>query len=228
MSEKKTLISAYKVSGRFDIGNLLEYRNTLSYFASSWKKQVSSLPKDVSETCPARIGLMGNPSDGFHGKTLSFLLKNFSAIVTIREQPVTVCCDGDVNCFEVPKLNDISRDVIIIPHPTLDPGSFHGIDQLQLHTTYNGYYGGVRLLQATCKAFADHCIRAGIIIHLQRGFIISYDTNIPRMVGLSGSSALVVATFRGLMKYFGVTLEDLKIEKQGKKEVEIMSIYHIV
>jgi hypothetical protein len=24
----------------------------------------------IKESCPARVGLMGNPSDGFHGKTL--------------------------------------------------------------------------------------------------------------------------------------------------------------
>ena len=51
-----------------------------------------------------------------------------------------------------------------------------------------GYYGGIRLLQATCKAFGDRCSRVGLIIHRQRGFRMSYDTNIPRMVGLSGSA----------------------------------------
>jgi hypothetical protein len=29
-----------------------------------------TLPATVTESCPARVGLMGNPSDGFHGKTL--------------------------------------------------------------------------------------------------------------------------------------------------------------
>jgi hypothetical protein len=37
------------------------------------------------EFCYARVGLMGNPSDGFQGKTLSFLMKNFSAMVIIKE-----------------------------------------------------------------------------------------------------------------------------------------------
>ena len=41
----------------------------------------------VTESCPARIGLMGNPSDGFQGKTISFLIDNFSACVTIEEYP---------------------------------------------------------------------------------------------------------------------------------------------
>lgn len=33
--------------------------------------------------CHARVGLIGNPSDGFCGKTLSFLLANFKAEVTL-------------------------------------------------------------------------------------------------------------------------------------------------
>jgi hypothetical protein len=32
---------------------------------------------------PARVGLLGNPSDGFKGKTLSLLIKNFCATVEL-------------------------------------------------------------------------------------------------------------------------------------------------
>lgn len=42
---------------------------------------------------------------------------------------------------------------------------------------------------------------------------MSYDTNIPRMVGLAGSSAIVSAALRGLMRFYGITVEDLNIEK---------------
>lgn len=38
----------------------------------------------VKESCCARIGLLGNPSDGFGGKTLSFLIGNFAAEVTVN------------------------------------------------------------------------------------------------------------------------------------------------
>ena len=43
--------------------------------------------KSVRETCYARVGLMGNPSDGFGGKTIAFLIKNFFAEVTIESMP---------------------------------------------------------------------------------------------------------------------------------------------
>lgn len=37
----------------------------------------------IVERCCARVGFLGNPSDGFQGKTLSFLVNNFAATVTI-------------------------------------------------------------------------------------------------------------------------------------------------
>lgn len=40
------------------------------------------------DICHARIGLMGNPSDGFNGKTLSFLINNFHTKVTIVKKPI--------------------------------------------------------------------------------------------------------------------------------------------
>lgn len=42
-----------------------------------------------------------------------------------------------------------------------------------------------------------------------------YNTNIPVMVGLSGSSAIVVSAFRGLLRYFGLTISDLGIIIEG-------------
>ncbi len=42
--------------------------------------------KTITESCLARVGLMGNPSDGFHGKTISFLIDNFQAKVSLTEQ----------------------------------------------------------------------------------------------------------------------------------------------
>jgi len=41
---------------------------------------------------------------------------------------------------------------------------------------------------------------------MRRGFVIKYDTNIPRGVGLSGSSAIVTAAFRALLKFHHLTL----------------------
>ncbi|GFZ19055.1 glucuronokinase G [Actinidia rufa] len=66
-----------------------------------------------------------------------------------------------------------------------------------------GYYGGVRLLMAVCKVFYNYC--RDNKIDLQGGnFTLSYDTNIPRQSGLSGSSAIVCAALNCLLDFYNV------------------------
>lgn len=66
-----------------------------------------------------------------------------------------------------------------------------------------GYYGGVRLLMAICKVFYNYC--ADNKIELKDGnFTLSYDTNIPRQTGLSGSSAIVCAALNCLLDFYKV------------------------
>jgi shikimate kinase len=49
--------------------------------------------------------------------------------------------------------------------------------------------------QATCKQFYHYCSLHGVAL-ARRNFSLRYDTNIPRQVGLAGSSAIVTATLR--------------------------------
>jgi hypothetical protein len=78
----------------------------------------TSLLKTVSTVCPARIGFLGNPSDGFYGQTVSFLLNNFAASVTIEERDATL----QTNVVE------------IVPHPVQDTTEFEGLDGLHIST----------------------------------------------------------------------------------------------
>ncbi len=50
----------------------------------------------------ARAGLVGNPSDGYFGKTLSFVIRNFKATVRLWESPhfEVVPDRGDLTRFE--------------------------------------------------------------------------------------------------------------------------------
>ena len=41
----------------------------------------------ITTTSYPRAGLIGNPSDGYHGKTISFIVRNFSASVTLWQSP---------------------------------------------------------------------------------------------------------------------------------------------
>jgi glucuronokinase len=129
----------------------------------------------------ARAGLIGNPSDGYFGKTISFIIKNFSAKVTLYESPrLTI----------LPQRSD-----------RLEFGSFGELlEDVQLH----GYYGGIRLIKAAIKRFGDYCAKIGAPI--SRNFSIEYHTDIPIRVGLAGSSAIVTATMRALMEFFAVKI----------------------
>jgi glucuronokinase len=69
----------------------------------------------------------------------------------------------------------------------------------------HGYYGGIRLIKATIKRFADYCSEHNLILHDQN-FSVRYETNIPRQVGLAGSSSIIVATLRCLMEFYEIEI----------------------
>lgn len=127
----------------------------------------------------ARAGLIGNPSDGYFGKTISVIVRNFRAEVTLYESPRIQIAGGH-------------RDRLV----------FGSYAEFLEDVSLNGYYGGVRLIKAAIKKFSDWCARQGV--QLERCFTIEYDTDVPVRVGLAGSSAIVTATIRALMQFHGV------------------------
>lgn len=119
----------------------------------------------------------------------------------------------------------IARVVYLLPFPSLPeltaPTTSHGllcksVDALafgslaDLYSISNqeGYMGGLRLMQATCKKFYEFCSKNGIAV-ARSNFKLQYDTNIPRQVGLAGSSAIVTATLNCLMKFFRLSNLDI-------------------
>ncbi|GAB6164557.1 hypothetical protein JCM19992_05570 [Thermostilla marina] len=130
----------------------------------------------------ARAGLVGNPSDGYHGKTISAIVRNFWAEVTLYEW-----------------------DQIEIVLSQEDRSRFRSIAELAHDVKLHGYYGGVRLVKATIKRFFEYCRANDIPLH-DRNFSIRYETNIPRQLGLAGSSAIIVATLRCLMDFYGIDI----------------------
>ncbi|RBP45025.1 glucuronokinase [Roseimicrobium gellanilyticum] len=128
----------------------------------------------------ARAGLVGNPSDGYFGKTISFVIRNFGAEVVLYETPELRIepNDRDHSVFE--NINHLARDV-----------------------RQFGYYGGIRLLKATVKRFADYCAKEGIPLH-DRNFTLRYESNVPPQVGMAGSSAIICAGLRALMDFYQV------------------------
>src|SRR5262245_54166300 len=130
----------------------------------------------------ARAGLLGNPSDGYNGKTISFTVRNYWAEVVLYEWDSVEIVLADDDRAKFDSVHELARDV-------------------RLH----GYYGGIRLIKATIKRFVEHCEARSLRLH-DRKFSIRYQTTIPRQVGLAGSSAIIVATLRCLMEFYGVQL----------------------
>ena len=129
-----------------------------------------------------RVGLIGNPSDGYFGKTLSLIFRNFYAEVVL---------------YETPQLE-------ILPNEK-DQSRFENIANLVRDVELHGYYGGIRLLKAPIKRFYNYCRENQIELH-KKNFTIWYNSNIPHGVGLAGSSAIITACLRALMAYYGVSI----------------------
>lgn len=136
----------------------------------------------IRTTAYPRGGLVGNPSDGYFGKTIAFTFSNFLAEVTLYETP----------------------ELEILPN-TRDHSVFMGIRELSEDVRLFGYYGGIRLLKAAVKRFYDYCTGRGIELH-DKNFTIRYKSNIPHLVGLAGSSAIITACMRALKAFYGVSI----------------------
>ncbi len=130
----------------------------------------------------ARAGLVGNPSDGYNGKTISLIVKNFAAKILIYQSP---------KLYIEPQESDSSH--------------FQNIYDLKETVSLTGYNGGIPIIKAAIKKFCDYCDENGIRL-ASKNFTIQYNSNIPRQVGLAGSSAIVIATLRALMQFYDVEI----------------------
>lgn len=110
----------------------------------------------------SRIGLLGNPSDGYQGKTISVSCANFWAEVhsPIREPQhwwLWLEVHGHVKqvksvqgCSAHSRLLQVhlkaADTITFVPHPVHDLLEYSSLSQLTKQVTQQGYYGGIRLL----------------------------------------------------------------------------------
>jgi glucuronokinase len=130
----------------------------------------------------ARAGLLGNPSDGYFGKTISVSVRNFGAHVSLYETPEL--------CIEAQQA---------------DRNVFRNINELVETVSMMGYYGAERLIKAAIRQFYDYCQEQNVRLP-SRNFTVRYHSSIPRQIGLAGSSAIVTATMRALMQFYQVEI----------------------
>ena len=130
----------------------------------------------------ARAGLLGNPSDGYFGKTIAFLVRNFRARVLL---------------YPSARLE--------ITASKADMPVFESLEDLHTSTRWRGYYGGIRIIQALVVRFMDYCREQGIELP-NRNFTIEYESTIPLRLGMGGSSAIIIAALRALCQYYSVEI----------------------
>lgn len=130
----------------------------------------------------ARAGLLGNPSDGYFGKTIAVIARNFRARVLLYP----------------------SARLEIKPSKA-DMPVFESLDDLHATTRWRGYYGGIRIIQALIVRFMDYCRDQGIELE-NRNFTIEYESTIPLRLGMGGSSSIVTAALRALTRYYGIEI----------------------
>jgi glucuronokinase len=130
----------------------------------------------------ARAGFLGNPSDGYFGKTISLAFSNFRARVLLYP----------------------SGRLEIRPSK-VDLPVFENLDDLYRITRWRGYYGGIRIIQALIVRFIDYCRQQGIELE-NRNFTLEYESTIPQRLGLGGSSAIITASLRALCQYYKVDI----------------------
>lgn len=134
----------------------------------------------------ARAGLLGNPSDVYGGKVIALSVTNFRAQVMIEPAAGFALRPGESDMLAFPSAREASR-------------SFENA----------GCEDGMRLLRAALHRFAVYWNGFGELAaddpSLQ--FTMRYRTDIPRQVGLAGSSAIIIAALRALMSWFDVEIE---------------------
>jgi glucuronokinase len=130
----------------------------------------------------ARAGLLGNPSDGYFGKTISFIVRNFRARVVLYPS---------------------SR--LEIRPAKADMPIFENLEDLYSITRWRGYYGGIRIIQALLVRLIEYCKEQGTELH-DRNFTLEYETTVPLRLGMGGSSAIITAALRALCEFYHIEI----------------------
>jgi len=147
----------------------------------------------------ARAGLLGNPSDGYFGRTISFAMSNFRARALVYPS----------GRLEIkPAKADIPR--------------FENLGELYRVTRWRGYYGGVRIVQALIVRLIDYCRAQGIELP-DRNFTLEYESSIPQRLGLGGSSAIITAALRALCAYYALDIP-LPVQANLALEAETLEL----
>jgi len=142
-----------------------------------------------------RAALVGHPSDnfpehGYDGAVLAMTLWCFHCTVQVWESPEITICHNDRH--------------------------FRSWDELLTHTARYGIFDEEPYLRAGLSVFGHHCRTHGLADRLDRNVSLRLlETNIPRQLGLSGSSAIVTAATRALMQFYAISEAEIPLTTQA-------------
>lgn len=133
---------------------------------------------------PARAGLVGNPSDGFGGAVLATPLAGIAATVTARP----------------------SAGVVFAPGVGSGAGrlAWSSLGSWWDAVALDGHGDEQRIISAALWTVVDHLRERGVA---HEGVELTWTTDVPRSVGLAGSSALAVGVIDACAAAWGVELD---------------------
>jgi glucuronokinase len=135
----------------------------------------------VTSVVPARVGLVGNPSDGHGGAVVAAPFPQRAATVTVSPADEVVIAGPEVE-HRWPSLDAFVRSVATIGHPMSQ-----------------------RILTASLRGTIEHVAARSGRVHPIR---LEWATTVPRSVGLAGSSALAVAAIRAVAETWGAPIDE--------------------
>jgi glucuronokinase len=187
------------IDTRVDIGGLAHYKQALVDYNGIYSQStVAPLLNEpaVGRALP-RVGILGNPSDGYGGKCIAAAIDS----------------EGYAEVVVTPSPVDDAEAFVVVPNPDLEmPASFSSAAACAAYIGDRGiHYGARQLVLAGLSAFVD-AYRLSTSVEGASTKLdslrckISYSTTIPARLGLSGSSAFILATIRALCRFYGTTM----------------------
>ncbi|CDF37915.1 unnamed protein product [Chondrus crispus] len=200
----------FQVVQRIDIGSLQHYKDALwdltlpkSGMRSSKVPRRAKYEPAVGRAFP-RAGFLGNPSDGYGGKVIAFSLasEGYAEVVATPHDSFAVRSN--------PK------------HEHLE--SYNSLSQFLDHVDNFGIHYGARVLVLAASAMFARVYKQYMqdqsaageeqdgkkdSFSLLPNCQLTYSTSIPARIGLSGSSAFILATLLALARYHGTSLPEI-------------------
>ncbi|MAI27295.1 MAG: hypothetical protein CMN75_14810 [Spirochaeta sp.] len=139
--------------------------------------------KRAMGTTYARAGLLGNPSDGYGGKAIAIPLFDFRA---------QACLEPDGSNSAPGSLSQERVRQSLLTLASESPLADSGDGRVLLEAAWRSFLKAFPEIAA--RGPEDPCFR----------FSIHFETDIPRQVGLAGSSAIVISVLRALCQWFSL------------------------